>query len=74
MAPVGLGDTISLCSLAGVGVALLEEIGYWGEGGLALRSQMLKQAHSYYCGSRCRTLSYLTSTMSACVPSCFWPR
>ena len=71
--------TIGSCGLVGVGVALLEEVCHWGwalgfqkpkPGALSLS---LLSASPAVCQSRCRHLSYLSSTRSACILPCFLP-
>ena len=56
------------------GVTLLEEVYHWGVGFEVSKAEASLVAHCLFllhCRSRCRTLSYLSVTMSISVPPCF---
>ena len=74
MVPKGSG-TIRRCGLVGVGMALLEEVCYWGGrpwGLLFLRDAQCHSSFPVACGSRCRILSYFSTSMSVSMSILPW--
>jgi hypothetical protein len=66
-------DTIRKYSLVGVGMALLEEVSHLRMGFEASDAKPAPVLLSLpaTCGFRCRALSYLPNTVSACMSPCF---